>query len=176
MICCLVPCWQLDSFPCWHAYVGNENKEQRQTRFRHNFTKTLHYIPNISPNHIPHFLKGNVLTARRKSRKHQCFCLKSLTSGGPLHTTSSDPGTGSSRNPLPDNMVGPISWDRKHVGLTRGLHGRHNTNKTTFPPTVQKTLCTHRTIFPTQEYNNIQLIYTMHKAHTVINPRDIIHI
>ena len=96
---------------------------------------------------------------------------------GPLHTTSSDPGTGSSRNPLPDNMAGPIAWDRKHVGLTRGLHGRHNnTNKTPFPPTFQKTLCTCKTIFPTQQYNNIQLFYTMHKAHTTVNPRDIIHI
>ena len=32
---------------------------------------------------FPTFLKGGVLTARRKSRKHQCLCLKSLTSGGP---------------------------------------------------------------------------------------------
>ena len=61
--------------------------------------------------------------------------------------------------------------------VTRGLHGRHNnTNKTPFPPTFQKTLCTRKTIFPTQQYNNIQLFYTTHKAHTTVNPRDIIHI
>ena len=118
VICWLVPCWQIDSFPCWHAYVGNENKEQRQSRFRHNSTKTLHYIPNISPNHIPHLLKGNVLTARRKSRKHQCFCLKSLTSGGPTAHNVIRPGN----RKFQESPAWQHGWPRCLRPEARGSH------------------------------------------------------
>ena len=141
-------------------------------------TPQKHYT-TFPPYHLtifPTFKKRMYLRLGENPGNISVYVWNHLLSVGPLHTTSSEPGTENSRNPLPDNMGGPVAWDRKHVGLTRCLHGRHNnTNKTPFPPTFPKTLCTCRIIFPTQQCNNIQLFYTMHKVNTTVNPWDITH-